>query len=93
VLLVVEVGVWRDVEIVGVGDVLRGLFARALVWAMSILIAMALAHAMPMAARLRWQPLERNFDPWVVGICKRDDTLGHCLQRERALEISNEAKP
>jgi hypothetical protein len=29
----------------------------------------------------------------VVGICKRDDTLGHCLQRERALEISDEAKP
>ena len=32
VLLVVEVGVWRDVEIVGVGDALRGLFSRALVW-------------------------------------------------------------
>jgi len=31
VLLVVEVGVWRDVEIVGVGDVLRGIFGRALV--------------------------------------------------------------
>jgi hypothetical protein len=27
------------------------------------------------------------------GVCKRDDTLGHCLQRERALEISDEAKP
>jgi hypothetical protein len=27
-----------------------------------------------------------------VGICKRDDTLGHCLHRERAREISNEAK-
>jgi hypothetical protein len=32
VLLIVEVGVCWDVEIVGVGDVLRGLFARALVW-------------------------------------------------------------
>ncbi len=30
-LLIVEVGVWRDVEIVGVGDVLRGIFGRALV--------------------------------------------------------------
>ena len=25
-------GVWRDVEVVGVGDLLRGLAARALVW-------------------------------------------------------------
>ena len=25
VLLFIEVGVWRDVEVVGVGDVLRGL--------------------------------------------------------------------
>jgi hypothetical protein len=32
VLLIVEVGVWRDVKVVGVGDVVRGLFARALVW-------------------------------------------------------------
>ncbi len=32
VLLIVEVGVWRDVKVVGVGDVLMGLFARALVW-------------------------------------------------------------
>jgi len=32
VLLFIEVGVWRDVEVVGVGDVLLGLFARALVW-------------------------------------------------------------
>jgi hypothetical protein len=31
-LLIVEVGVWRDVEVVGVGDVVKGLFARALVW-------------------------------------------------------------
>ena len=30
-LLVVEVGVWRDVKVVGVGDVVRGLFARTLV--------------------------------------------------------------
>ena len=30
-LLIVEVGVWRDcVEVVGVGDVVRGLFAREL---------------------------------------------------------------
>ena len=26
-----EVGVWRSVKVVGVGDVVRGLFARALV--------------------------------------------------------------
>jgi hypothetical protein len=31
VLLIVEVGVWRDVTVVGVGDEVRGLFARALV--------------------------------------------------------------
>ncbi len=31
-LLIAEVGVWRDVEEEGVGDVLRGLSARALVW-------------------------------------------------------------
>jgi hypothetical protein len=32
-LLIMEVGVWRDVEVVVVGDVVaRGLFARALVW-------------------------------------------------------------
>jgi hypothetical protein len=31
-LLIVEVGVWRNVEELGIGDVLRGLFARALVW-------------------------------------------------------------
>ncbi len=30
--LIVEVGVWRDVKVVGVGDVVRGLFARALEW-------------------------------------------------------------
>jgi hypothetical protein len=30
-LLIMEVGVWRDVEVVGVGDVVTGLFARALV--------------------------------------------------------------
>jgi hypothetical protein len=29
----------------------------------------------------------------VIGVCKRDDMLGHCIQRERALEISDEAKP
>jgi hypothetical protein len=45
-----EVGVWRDVEVVVIGDVVRGLFARALVWAMSILMAVAWAPAMPMAA-------------------------------------------
>jgi hypothetical protein len=32
VLLIAEVGAWRDVEVVGVGDVLRGLSAGALVW-------------------------------------------------------------
>ena len=32
VLLIAEVGAWRDVEVVGVGDVLRGLSARALLW-------------------------------------------------------------
>jgi hypothetical protein len=31
VLLIIEVGVWRDVKVVGVGDVVRELFARALV--------------------------------------------------------------
>ena len=31
-LLIVEVGVWRAVEVVGVGDVVSGLFARVLVW-------------------------------------------------------------
>ena len=31
-LLSMEVGVWRDVEVVVVGDVVRRLFARALVW-------------------------------------------------------------
>jgi hypothetical protein len=31
-LLIMEVGVWRDVEVVVVGDVVRRLFARALVW-------------------------------------------------------------
>jgi hypothetical protein len=32
VLLIVEVGVWRDVKMVGARDVISGLFARALVW-------------------------------------------------------------
>jgi hypothetical protein len=31
-LLVVEVCVWRDVEVVGVGDVASVFFARAFVW-------------------------------------------------------------
>jgi len=31
-LLIMDVGVWSDVEMVVVGDVLRGLFARAPVW-------------------------------------------------------------
>ena len=31
-LLVVEVGVWRDVEVVGVGDVVSEFFAWAFVW-------------------------------------------------------------
>jgi hypothetical protein len=31
-LLIMEVRVWRDVEVVMVGDVVRGIFARALVW-------------------------------------------------------------
>ena len=30
-LLIVEVGVWRDVKVVGVGDVVRVFFSRALV--------------------------------------------------------------
>ena len=30
-LLIMEVGVWKDVEVVGIGDVVMGLFARALV--------------------------------------------------------------
>ena len=30
--LVVEVGVWRDVEVVGVGDVVSEFFAWAFVW-------------------------------------------------------------
>ena len=30
-LLIVEVGVWRDVEVVGLGNVARVFFARALV--------------------------------------------------------------
>ena len=33
VLLVVEEGVWRDVEVVNVGDVVRGLSEWAFVWA------------------------------------------------------------
>ena len=52
-LLVVEEGVWRDVEEVKVGDVVRGFSEWALVWAMSILMAVAWAQASPMAARLR----------------------------------------
>ena len=31
-LLIMDVGVWRDVKVVGVADVVRGLFARELVW-------------------------------------------------------------
>ncbi len=31
-LLLMEVGEWREVKVVGVGDVVRGLFAVALVW-------------------------------------------------------------
>jgi hypothetical protein len=31
-LLIMDVGVWRDVEVLMVGDVVRGLFAGALVW-------------------------------------------------------------
>ena len=31
-MLVVEVGVWRDVEVVGVGDVVSEFFAWAFVW-------------------------------------------------------------
>jgi hypothetical protein len=42
--------VWRDVELVVVGDVVSGLFARALVWgdvesSLLILMAVAWAHA------------------------------------------------
>jgi hypothetical protein len=38
VLLIVEVGVWRDLEVVGVRDVVSGLFARALVSGLGQLI-------------------------------------------------------
>jgi hypothetical protein len=31
-LLIMQVGVWRDVEVVVVGNVVRELFAKALVW-------------------------------------------------------------
>jgi hypothetical protein len=52
-LQVVEVWVWRDVEVVGVGDVASIFFARAFVWGdVSILMAVAWAQASPMAARL-----------------------------------------
>ncbi len=44
-----EVGVRRDVKVVGVGDVLRALFASELVWGGSILIAVTWAHARSMA--------------------------------------------
>ncbi len=44
-----EVCVWRDIEVVGVGDVLRGLFARALVWA--ILTGIMKAVALPRRTR------------------------------------------
>ena len=37
--LIAEEGVWRDVEVVGVGDVVRGLLRGRLCRAMSILIA------------------------------------------------------
>jgi hypothetical protein len=52
VLLIVEVGVWRDVKVVGVGDVVRGLFARALVWDDVNSHCGAWTHARPIAARL-----------------------------------------
>jgi hypothetical protein len=47
-----EVGVWRDVEVVMVGDVVTGFLRGRLCGAMSILMAVAWAHAKPMAARL-----------------------------------------
>jgi hypothetical protein len=50
-LLVMEVGECREVEVVGVGDVVRGLFAGLLCGAMSILMVVACAYAMPMVAR------------------------------------------
>jgi hypothetical protein len=31
-LQIMEVGVWRDVDVAEVGDVVRGLFAKELVW-------------------------------------------------------------
>ncbi len=39
-----ELIVWRDVKVVGVGEVVRGLFARAIVWGDSILITVAWEH-------------------------------------------------
>ena len=52
-LLVVEEGVWRDVEAVGVGDVVSGFFAWAFVWGdVDPHVAVAWAQASPMAAWL-----------------------------------------
>ena len=45
-----EVGVWRDVKVVGVGDVVRVFLRGRLCGAMSILIAVAWAHARPTKA-------------------------------------------
>ena len=50
-LLVVEACVWRDVKVVGVGNVASLFFGR-LCGALSILMAVAWAQASPMAARL-----------------------------------------
>ena len=50
-LLVVEVCVWREVKVVGVGNVASLFSARAFVWG-DVLMAVALAQASPMAARL-----------------------------------------
>ena len=44
-LLIMEVGVWRDVEVVVVGDVVRGFLRGRLCGAMSTLMALAFAHA------------------------------------------------
>ncbi len=51
-LLVVEACVWREVKVVGVGNVASLFSARAFCEAMSILMAVALAQASPMATRL-----------------------------------------
>jgi hypothetical protein len=51
VVAIAEESAWRDVEDVGVWDVLRGLRPEHLYGAMSIRMTVAWAHARPMAAQ------------------------------------------